>query len=62
MLKKVFFHLLGVEDAHLEEVVGTLVNCGVVGVVFAVSLQMHHHGNHVYRLLVQVVVGNALRR
>ena len=57
---KIYF--VGIEDADLEHVVGALVNCCVVGLLLAVPLELHHRGNHVDSLLVQVVIRDTLRR
>ena len=52
--------LLRIQNCHLEHMIGALMNCREVGVV-VLTFQLHHHGNHIDRFLVEVVVRDTLR-
>ena len=55
-----FPNLLGVQKSYLEHLIGVLMYGGEVSLV-PLPLQLHHHGNHVHRLLVEVIIWHTLR-
>ena len=54
-------YFFGVQESHFEHVIGGFVNGGELR-FFLAALQLFHHGDHVYRLLIEVVVGNTFGR